>query len=307
MTNANQKLNRKAWQNYWTDGRASGAIGCLPDATPEIELLQKEFWESSLGKLRRKAKIVDLATGDGSVLRLIHGIRKDFKLIGIDYSSELPATPKHIKLHANVDMEDMPFAKKSVSAFVSRFGIEYGNVDNIAREIMRTLMPQGSFAFLMHHSDSPIHAINEARAEQLTWALDDQKVIAKSEAFLRSRQQLGSFVPSGFENSVNLAIEKFGRQSVATEFCQAVVQTLAGGLDKPVALCLSIIGQLNNHSRQETRRIHAMIAASKDDVGMRVFEGQLEANELHVLNRFPLMLESEGKPIGWAINGQKSA
>ncbi len=306
MNDQLSNLDRQAWENYWTDGRANGALGCLPDATPEIERLQSDFWKSALGSLPRKSKIVDLATGDGSVLRVIHKLRRDFKLIGVDYSSTLPSIPKPIRLRANVDMESLPFGETSVSAFVSRFGVEYGDVGKIAREVERALLAGGTFAFLMHHNESPIHSINKARAEQLAWALDEQNVITKADAFLRSRDQLGSQVPTGFHNIARLASETFGAYSVATEFCQAVLQTLELGLGKPVQICRNIIAQLNNHSRQEIRRIQAMMAASKNDGEMKAFEELLAADGLQTRDRFPLMLEREGQPIAWAISGQKA-
>lgn len=306
MQNKTHSLNKHAWENYWTDGRANGAIGCLPDSTPEIVDLQLDFWKSALIGLPRKARIVDLATGDGSVLRQIHRVRKDLKLVGVDYSSTLPKVPKPIKLRANVDMENLPFSAASISGYVSRFGIEYGDVERIAQEIERTLVPDGAFAFLIHHSDSPIHVINKARADQLSWALGDQGVIKKAEAYLRARGQLGSLVPAGFRSIAGLAAEKFGQYSVAAEFSQAVLRTLSMGVDQPAQVCLSIIGQLNNHSQQEIRRIRAMVDASRDDAEMEAFEEQFAALSLHTQRRIPLILKSEGQPIGWAINGQKT-
>ena len=307
MENSNHGVMKHAWENYWTDGRDSGSIGCLPDSTPEIVELQLDFWKAALANLPRKARIVDLATGDGGVLQQIHRIRKDLKLTGVDYSKTLPTAPKHIKLRPNVDMEDLPFGDSSIAAFVSRFGIEYGNTERIAAEISRALLPKGVFAFVVHHSGSPIHAINKARAEQLAWALEDQQLIRKADAYLRSRQMLGNMVPAGFQAIAQSAGLKFGQYSVANEFAHAVLQTLTIGADKPVPVCRNIIAQLNKQSTQEMTRIRAMIAASKDDAGMALLEKQLLSVGLQVDARFPMMLKSEGQPIAWAINGQKAA
>jgi len=178
-----------------------------------------------------------------------------------DYSGTLPPAPKHIKLRPNVDMEDLPFGDSSISGFVSRFGIEYGGLERVAAEVERALAPGGVFAFVIHHCDSPIHAINKARAEQLSWALEDQEIIAKADAYLRSRQLLGNVVPPGFQTIANLAFQNFGQYSVATEFAHAVLQTLTIGIDKPVEVCRSIISQLNNQSTQEIKRIRAMVTA----------------------------------------------
>ncbi|MEP5937119.1 MAG: class I SAM-dependent methyltransferase [Erythrobacter sp.] len=305
MENNNQGVKKHAWENYWTDGRDSGSIGCLPDSTPEIVELQLEFWKSTLSPLPRKARIVDLATGDGGVLQQIQRIRTDLKLTGVDYSSKLPPAPKHIKLRPNVDMEDLPFADASISGFVSRFGVEYGDMERIAAQVEQKLGRGGVFAFMIHHSGSPIHAINKARAEQLSWALNDQQVTAKADAYLRSRQMLGNIVPPGFQATANAAMQKFGRHSVATEFAHAVLQTLTIGIDKPVEVCRSIIGQLTNQSTQEITRIQAMLSASKDDVGMQVVEEQFASAGLQVDARFPMVLKSEDQPIAWAINGKK--
>jgi len=266
-----------------------------------------DFWKLALSDLPRKARIVDLATGDGGVLQQIHRIRKDLKLIGVDYSGTLPPAPKHIKLRPNVDMEDLPFGDSSISGFVSRFGIEYGDLERVAAEVERALAPGGVFAFVIHHCDSPIHVINKARAEQLAWALEDQEIIAKADAYLRSRQLLGNVVPAGFQTIANLAFQNFGQYSVATEFAHAVLQTLTIGIDKPVEVCRSIISQLNNQSTQEIKRIRAMVTASKDAAGMKAMQEQFESLGLQVLGLSPMVLKSENQPIAWAINGQKPA
>jgi ubiquinone/menaquinone biosynthesis C-methylase UbiE len=164
-------LDREAWENYWTDGRASGSVGCLPDSTPELERLQNDFWRRILLPLARKSTVVDLATGDGAVLNAISTFRKDLRLIGVDYASKLPKAKPRVKLLPNVDMEDLPFADGSIDAFVSRFGIEYGDVTRIGRELARTLGPNGRFAFIMHNSASPSYEINSARSQQLTWRI----------------------------------------------------------------------------------------------------------------------------------------
>ncbi|MEJ6677706.1 class I SAM-dependent methyltransferase, partial [Parasphingorhabdus sp.] len=76
--------------------------------------------------------MLDLATGDGAVLKMIRRHRPDLRLVGIDASPTLPAAPKGIKLKPGISMKQLSFKSESFDAITSRFGFEYaGNKQSV--------------------------------------------------------------------------------------------------------------------------------------------------------------------------------
>jgi len=306
MTNDTKKDDREAWENYWIDGRNSGSIGCLPDSSGDLLRAQHQYWRSVLAKLPKKARVLDLATGDGAVLKIIGDVRPDLKLVGVDYASNLPKIKAPIKLRSNISMENLPFGAGTIDAIVSRFGVEYGDIREIGDEVHRALRVEGLFAFIIHHKNSAIHSTNKSRLEGLDWALNKARVVERAIGYLNARGQLNNQVPVSFDHAVQSAISQFGQASVATEFTYAVRETLQIGWGKPTAVCVDIVQQLNRHANAEMRRITSMVAASKDLKGISSLAAELSRSGLEVEQPGILQIENQDAPIAWLLSGCKS-
>ena len=58
-----------AWDRFWADDRQTGGGGCLPSADNRIEQVQAEAWRAFAVELPKHARVLDLGTGDGRVMR----------------------------------------------------------------------------------------------------------------------------------------------------------------------------------------------------------------------------------------------
>ena len=167
----------KAWGDFWANNSGGGGAGCLPERWAAIEEAQRAAWRDFVNQLPEAARILDLATGDGRVLRWMREERADLTLTGIDLAPALPPAPLGTETRGGVAMEDVPFADDSFDAVVSQFGFEYGESAKVAGEITRVLAPGGKVGLMVHRGDGPILEHNRTRARAIEWALGEVDVV----------------------------------------------------------------------------------------------------------------------------------
>lgn len=250
-----------AWNDFWAAERAAGkGGGCLPQGWAGIEEAQKRAWLSIARLCRRGARVLDLATGDGRVLRWLRQARPDLKLVGIDAAPQLPAAPQGCKVRAGVRMEKLPFAADKFDLVTSQFGFEYGDAARVAREIARVLLPGGRAALMVHRGDGPILAHNLTRRTAITWALEERDIMGVAKGALvmqgmaaNAVQKLGAIAAEG--------ARLFGEGSAAWELPEAVRQTLVLGLQRDPESVGGTLALLEERARNELGRIASLESA----------------------------------------------
>jgi ubiquinone/menaquinone biosynthesis C-methylase UbiE len=148
---------QSAWTEYWKNGpveslpqdKAAGRLGAL-DAT----------WDEFFAEIPDGARLLDLATGGGDVVRRAVALEKHFKITGVDIAdlSAVRATLKdpHVRLIGNVDISSLPLPDAAFDGVTSQFGIEYADLESAACEVMRVLAAGGRGRFVLHHAESAI-------------------------------------------------------------------------------------------------------------------------------------------------------
>lgn len=253
--------HRAAWEDYWLAG-AGQPSGCLPTGYAAIDEAQTLVWRAFALALPRSARVLDLATGDGVVLRKLQRHRRDLKLTGVDSARHLPRASPGLLLRGGVTMEALPMKPGSVGAVTSQFGLEYGDIDAVAREIARVLKPGGSVALITHRPDGSILTHNRGRRDGLHWVRDELGLIARGRASLALRGT-GSAVPAVFQEVPARAATRFGDGSVAWELSTAVLDALTAGRDRSAVTVLAVLDELDARSANEVARIDALEAACR--------------------------------------------
>lgn len=167
-----------AWTQLWSSGhfeslpgdRAAGLLGSLDAA-----------WTEFLGKFSDGARLLDLATGGGDVVRRAIAFGRNFNITGVDLAdlSEVgTALQEHkIELIGHTDLSKLPFADAKFDGVMSQFGIEYADIAAAPREAVRVLVPGGYGYLVVHHSGG---AITQGVASSLAV---DQLVFGGANAF----------------------------------------------------------------------------------------------------------------------------
>ncbi len=241
--------SRQAWSDYWSE-RPSG---CLPEASSPLDRAFRDEWHRVAAALPERARLLDLASGNGAVLRWLIEARADLDLTGVDLADPLPPPPPGVSaMLGGVAMESLPFDSSSFDAITSQFGLEYGNLDPCAAEAARVLRAGGIFALVTHHAAGPIVAHNRTRAAGLIWALDEARLIERAaRATTRKERSLAISAPG-------VARDKFGDGSAAWEFAEAIARALR----MPQFALAGTLATLERKARGEVRRIATLEAAA---------------------------------------------
>ncbi|MEL1250500.1 class I SAM-dependent methyltransferase [Aurantiacibacter gilvus] len=248
----------EAWNTFWerTGGRSGG--GCLPSGWQGIADMQRRVWQSFSRALPGGASLLDLATGDGVVLAQILEKRRDLTLIGVDRATTLPAPPKGITLKGGVGMEQLPFPDSHFAAVTSQFGFEYGDIEQIAPEIARVLQPGGKLGLITHRLKGPIVAHNRKRREQISWAIDEQKLPEIARNSLALREAGIRDVPQALAEAPAKGVAAHGEGSAAWEIAEAIRQTLEMGRNDAPERVAGIIADIEAQAANELGRIASL-------------------------------------------------
>lgn len=149
------------WGDYWSRGPSDVSGGGADGPTDAGRT--DPVWLSWFSQLTPGARVLDLATGGGAVLRYAAAASTkaalNLDLTGVDFAL-LPADPVldslGVRRIGQTPIESLPFADASFDAVTSQFGIEYGEARRSLGEAGRVLRAGGTARFLLHHIDSEI-------------------------------------------------------------------------------------------------------------------------------------------------------
>lgn len=180
------------WTRHWARGVAhsfdasgGGAYGG-PIAS---------FWQHRFGDLQTGQRVLDLATGNGALPRLLVEGRPDLDVLidAIDVASIAPAWAaslpdsrrKRLRFHGGVSMEFLPFADRSFDLVTSQYGIEYADPGRAVPEMLRVAGATGRIVLVMHTARSRPVALAKVELAHLDWLLSDRGLLRAAAAILQ--------------------------------------------------------------------------------------------------------------------------
>ncbi|MCP1339977.1 SAM-dependent methyltransferase [Idiomarina sp. M1R2S28] len=169
---------KNPWSDYWQKGAKASFL----DDKARLQAYQmRKFWFERMDENELKQPIVDVGTGNGIVVQWLteYSQEKGKKLdvLGID-SAELKPFNTTLKLHAETPYETFKLpSNKKAGAFVSHFGLEYGDMQIGLENLHLQLKRGGNIIALVHSSDSNIYKNSKALFEFIPSVL---KLLKKS-------------------------------------------------------------------------------------------------------------------------------
>jgi SAM-dependent methyltransferase len=169
---------RGLWSRYWATGMAH-SCGTSYDSTYGGAI--GDFWRDAFATLAADDRVLDIATGNGALPRLLLSLRPhaSVEIDAVDIAQVAPAwilqldpaQRQRVRIHSGVSAESLPFADDRFALVVSQYGIEYADLSRAIPEALRVLTPGGRVRFLMHHALARPVVLAGHEIEHLDWLL----------------------------------------------------------------------------------------------------------------------------------------
>lgn len=169
---------RDSWSRYW----AGGALhSCAGSFAGDYDDAIGAWWRGCFAALAPGARVLDLATGNGALPRLLIATRPaaDVEIDAVDLAdvrpawiaSLAPAWQGRVRIAGGVAAEMLPFADASFELVVSQYGLEYTDLARSCAELQRVARPAGRIALLLHHRESLPVRLGIAETTHCDWLL----------------------------------------------------------------------------------------------------------------------------------------
>ena len=184
------KNNNQHWNDYWSQGHKTSFGSAFTNC---YEGVIKATWLQYFKTLKSNSKVLDLCTGNASLLRIAKSCLNEDNNIhftGVDYAdintSDGFAKLSNINLMFNVNIEQLPFEADSFDYVISNFGIEYSNLNKSLAEASRVLIIGGKVELVCHCHDSTIIKSNADELAMLNLMLSEGNVLDNLKALIKA-------------------------------------------------------------------------------------------------------------------------
>jgi hypothetical protein len=300
-----------AWTQYWRTGnfeslpkdQAAGRLGALESA-----------WGEFFSALPDGAKMLDLATGGGDVIRRAIAVGRNFRISGVDIAdlSAVIVTLPQVEFIGNTELSHLPFPDAAFDAVTSQFGIEYAEPATSTREATRVLVRGGRGHFVLHHADGAITqgvAANLA-AERAVFTGNNAFALGKAVFELRQRSapQPEIMQAEGALRNAVAILQSRLRDDGAFGTARNVVGFLTRVAGAPEAVppteALHRLDAVEEQIRARTLRKQAQLDAALDRKGIEKFAEHMAAAGAVVSMprelKYPM-----GRPMAWSLTFSK--
>jgi len=167
---------RDAWSRYWARGASHSCVGTYGDLYGGAIAA---FWGPVFAALPPVARVLDVATGNGALPRMLLACRPDsglrcdavdIALVQPKWLAGLPATDRaRVSVRGGVDALALPFDDGVFDLVVSQYGIEYAPLDRAIAEVLRVRSPRGAVAMVLHHAQGQPAKVAALELDHLAW------------------------------------------------------------------------------------------------------------------------------------------
>jgi len=184
------------WSRYWAHGASHSCGGSYGN---RYEGALAAFWRAAFAALAPQARLLDIATGNGPLPRLLLDADPagasscdaiDLAQLAPDWVAELaPAQRARVRFHGQQPAETLPFADGRFDLVMSQYGLEYTDLARSVPELLRVLKPGGQVRLVVHHKDARPVLLAAAELEHMGWLAGPDGLLATVEALLPALAQ----------------------------------------------------------------------------------------------------------------------
>jgi SAM-dependent methyltransferase len=177
---------RAAWDRFWSYDRLS-SFGTGKGSGNYDEPIAAG-WRSFFAALPPRARVLDIATGNGAIAVIAVEAGEQLKVTGADLAAVRPAdfVSKNkgalgkIRFVGGAPAEKMPFDGGSFDAVVSQYGIEYSDLKRSLPEAVRALAAGGRLRFACHAAEGEVAANTKPAIADADFLLDEVDITGRA-------------------------------------------------------------------------------------------------------------------------------
>lgn len=179
------------WTRHWASGAPHSCAGTYAERYAGAIA---GFWKTVFGSLTGGQRVLDIATGNGALPRLLLDLQPaapitvdaiDLATIEPPWLASLsPAARRRMRFHGGQPAESLPFPDRAFDLIISQYGIEYSDLDRSVVEMLRVLTPDGRIALLVHVNDSRPVTLAAVEIAHLDWLMSDAGLLCAAAAMI---------------------------------------------------------------------------------------------------------------------------
>jgi len=243
------------WTLYW---QSDCLDSCVATQSSQDAAAVRTFWQDSVATFEPGSRILDLATGNGTVPTAMLEANDSLQVTGVDKAEidpqkflSAPGVLASANFLGGVDICSIPFADGEFDVVSSQFGIEYAPLDEAVPEAVRVLKRGGDLWFLMHHAESEIVKPARVTRREMNALLHEGGVLQALKSYVLGRVSEDALETAGqahlasdagrssaitgqiFEgvNRVVVSMSK-GEQQAGNELCEVMLLRLGADRDR---------------------------------------------------------------------------
>jgi ubiquinone/menaquinone biosynthesis C-methylase UbiE len=299
----------RGWSDYWQKDSAEGEV--FVTGKGERHPALAEFWQAQFKDLDEGARLIDLASGAGSVFahlpegRAFHLYAADISDVALRALQErFPGTSTVVCSADAVPLED-----RSFDLVVTQFGVEYAGVAAFA-EAARLVAPGGRFVGLCHIRDGYIDSDNRRQ-------LAEAKIVARQE-FIDHAIRLITAAYSGDPATLRYAQNAFAaaatpvgegmrrcRKGIHTYLFQGFRKLYEGCQQYDLADITGWLEAMRGELEVNLDRLGRMCDAALSEADVREIERIFENQCLIEVHCTPFRPQENELPIAWQVMARR--
>ncbi|MEM9384067.1 MAG: methyltransferase domain-containing protein [Pseudomonadota bacterium] len=302
-----------AWSLYWAGGSLDS---CLPAGTNDGDANPvRQLWSDLASSLAPGSRVLDLATGNGTVPVTLLRANPALEVTGVDQAeidplgavSDVPEL-KQVSFQGRVDVADLPFPAASFDVVTSQYGVEYGALEEAVGEALSVLRAGGQLMFLMHHVDSEVVAPATPLREEIASLLDPKGPLPLLIKYVAGQIPVDKLEAAG-ERHLKANVRRTARiTGQVYKMVNAIVERLAESAEQARVMS----GVLAARLEAEHERLGQLQEAALDARRVQTLRGVLQAQGGVVDRLEPLEVtvgDEQGKPalVGWHLIAHTAA
>jgi len=297
------------WSIYW---QADNLDSCVTSWSIRDTEAISQLWQDFAAGLDADAKVLDLATGNGTVpLALLQG-NDSLRITAVDKADidpqrflSSPGPLREVDFVGDTDICSLPYDAGSFDAVTSQFGIEYAPLNEAIGPVVSVLKTGGKLSFLMHHADSDVVKPARLKICEMAGLLQPKGLISCLLDFVGGGTDAGELESAGQRHLESGS----GRSSqISGQIFEGVNRVMQCWQDNDKKGAAELAAVMALRLQADHDRLSQLNDAALTEEQMQSFGEQVEHAGIIVSVSQPLVIHrgtSDEALIGWELRGEK--